>query len=290
MSRSWPELVVALLLVAALVLAPLRQRRARADARAEAQALVARGVEAQALWPGPYAAQDAPELLAFPPPDSAAGRALVAALGPERLLDARQLAPLVVAWYAGVDPAALDEPTLLLLAASTARVLGSEEGATHSASGFARASLAGLEPLRAALEARCGACAPAPGPLPAAQLPGGLPPSIQGERMARSADPEAVPREPLGALVGSLRQGGQAPPAAWEQPGHAGMAALELGRAGRTEALDRLLEAAVSGPSALDRLAALHAALWLVQPESWPAGPARERGLALRYELEAGSR
>lgn len=288
--RSWPELAVALLLLASLALATLRQHRASSDARVQAEALTARGATAKALWRGAIAAEDARELLAFPPSDPGAGRAVVTALGPARLLEARHLAPLVVAWYAGEDRASMDEPTLLLLAASTARLLGSEEGASYSVDGFARASLAGLESLRSALVSRCGGCAPTPGPLPPAALPGGLPPSVLGERMARSADPEALPSEPLAALVGCLRQGNPAPPAAWELPGHAGMAALELGRAGRTDQLGHLLEASVSGPSALDRIAALHAAMWLEDPETWPEGLARERGLALRYELEVGSR
>jgi hypothetical protein len=278
-ARPWPELAVALLLGVALVVVPLRQRAHQAEALEQARDLAARDRAG---------GEDPASVLAFPPADPTAGRALIATLGPARLLEARHLAPLVVAWYAGADPVTLDEPTLLLLAASTARVLGSEEGATHSASGFARASLAGLEPLRAALAARCPECVPPPAPLPSAQLE--LPPSLQGERVARSASTEASAESELGMLVGALRRGEAPPDDALSRAGYCGMTALELGRAGRVDQLEWLLEASERCPSALDRLAALHAALWLVQPESWPAGPARERGLALRYELEAGSR
>lgn len=285
--RLWPELTVALLLTAALVLVLVRQGGERTEALERAREQQAQASQVAARQGTPSGTQAA-ALLSFPPAEPASGRALTAALGPERLLDARHLAPLVVAWYAGVAPASLDRPTALLLAASTARVLGSEEGVRYSVSGFAEQSLAGLESLRAALEARCGDCAPPPGALPTAELP--LPPSLRGERVARSASPQATADSELGQLVASVRRGGQVPAETWQRAGFCGMAALELARAGRVEALDSLLEAAVSGPTAMDRIAALHAAMSLEEPDTWPEGPARERALAVRYELESGSR
>ncbi len=290
--RWWPELAAGLLLVAALVWAPLRQHRQSQDALERARALEQRGAELHsvaAVQP-PVDAQRARELVWFPPMQRQPGRALLDAMELEQALEQRHLAPLVVSWFAGVDLGELERDELLLLAAATARLLGSDEGAEHSLLGFASQSAAGLEDIRQALEARCGTCAPEPGVLPASTIPGGLPPSIQGERRARGQAEPSEPIVPLAELVAAVRTGRSVPDQAWVSPGHCGMAALELARAGRTDQLPKLLERSVSGPSALDRIAALHAAMQLQAPESWPEGPARERALAVVQELGSGTR
>jgi hypothetical protein len=90
--------------------------------------------------------------------------------------------------------------------------------------------------------------------------------------------------------VAAVRMGQPVPERAWSAPGHCGMAALELARAGRTDQLPRLLEASVRGPSALDRIAALHAAMQLEPPGRWPEGPARSRAEAVVQVLGSGTR
>lgn len=109
--------------------------------------------------------------------------------------------------------------------------------------------------------------------------PGTLPPSasLDADLSAlRGAD--AV--TPAGRALREARRG-QLAPEVWAEPGLCGLAALELGRTGRSEALPSLLEAAAQGPSATDRLMALYAATRLAPPERWPPGAARERALTL---------
>lgn len=228
------------------------------------------------------------DLITNPPADPEQGRRLVAAVGPDRLLGVAQVAPLVVLWFADQDPATLDEPTLLLLAESTARLLGADVAGTHEGRvENATRALAGLETLRAGLEARCGTCAPAPAPLPEPREPERLPASVEGEQLARSGAPTRESTSELGAMIGIIRQGGEPPAAAWERVGFCGMAALELARAGRVDQLDALLNGAIHGPAAMDRLAALYAAAALRPPGTWPQGPARNR--AERLELLQGA-
>jgi len=290
--RWWPEAAVGLLLIAALVWAPLRQHQQRQDALERARALEQRGAELHGAAVAVTADDSARvrELLSFPPMQRQPGRALLDAMELEQALEQRHLAPLVVSWYAGVELSELERDELLLLAAATARLLGSEEGAEHSLLGFASQSAAGLEDIRRALEARCGGCAPEPGVLPATTIPGGLPPSIQGERRALGRAEPPDPVEPLAELVAAVRTGQPVPEQAWSTPGHCGMAALELARAGRTDQLHELLELSVDGPSALDRIVALHAAMQLEAPASWPEGLAKERALAVVQELGSGTR
>jgi hypothetical protein len=250
------------------------------------QAAAVHRVEAGALGADPGEGS----LLARPPVDPEDGRALVARLGPERLVGSPELAPLVVAWYAGVDPAGLDRETLSLVAVSTARLLGARDDPRRSPAELAEEALAGLELVRGALERRCGDCAPAPGALPPVSPDVGESAAIQGERIARAASPELEQASELGSLVGDIRRGEPVPDRVWERAGFCGMAALELGRAGDEGALPALLRAAEDGPTAMDRLAALYGAASLVDAASWPEGPARERATALGWVQGAGSR
>jgi hypothetical protein len=220
-------------------------------------------------------------LATYPPAEPATGRALMAAVSPRTFLTVTAPAPLVLAWYAGQDPGALREHELLVLASATARLLGSGEADRERPEAFARRALAGLRALRDPFEERCGACAPSAGPLPAASAPGGIPASVEGERIRRSSAPGREPASPLGALVGAIRLGEVPRDIPWAQAGRCGMAALELARAGRIEALPEILAAAATGPTPMDRLATLWAAATLSDPATWPAGAARARARTL---------
>ncbi len=230
------------------------------------------------------------ELLSFPPPDPETGRALVALLGPEQLQDVPQLGVLGVTWFADQPLDGASQAELSMRALGEARCLGSFAGLVVDGEGAALRALAALDRYRQAAAEGCEDCSMEPGPLPGAGPGFRLPPSIQGERLARSA--HSQPAGALGALVGSVRAGGDPPQAAWDQVGACGMAALELARVGRRAELSRMLNAAVDGPSATDRLAALYAASILEDPERWPAGPARQRAerLGLVQGASAGSR
>ncbi len=292
--HRWPAITVGVLLLVVLSWAPLRRHQLEQRAKEEARLRLDQAERALAALPAVLAGeadrQVEDALLTDPPTRPDQGRALVQALGSERLLDARHLAPLIVAWYAGRDLASLDDAELALLAASTARLLGSDEGADTSTADFTVQSLAGLSRFRDALAARCPGCAPPPSVLPPIGTPAGIPPSIQGERIARSSVPEGESSGTLGSLVGAIRRGQAVSPYVWDRTGACGMAALELARAGQGDQLEPILRAAVHGPTAMDRLAALHAAMRLAPPSDWPPSEARERGMALDYELGAGTR
>jgi hypothetical protein len=310
----WPELLLGMALLGSLVFVVSRQMDARARAEARIELLEARARRVEGYWDGFLGSELAParqsdravecepgpgieglhlalhdrlcrdleaELLSFPPADPEAGRALIEAVGIEPLLGAPQLAPLVIAWYSGVDKSQLDEPTLRLLALATSRALGSFEGLAVEGGTASQAALAGLEPLRSELAGRCEGCAPEAAPLPPPAPTTQLPPSIQGERQARSAAPDREPVDELGALAGTIRRGGEPPAEVWNSVGACGLASLELARMGRIDLLDPILRAAIEGPSATDRMAALHAARTLVHPRGWPQGPARERAAQL---------
>ncbi len=87
---------------------------------------------------------------------------------------------------------------------------------------------------------------------------------------------------PRGALVAGIRAGEAIDPATWKKPGLSGLAALEVGRAGRLEDLDAVLALSVTGPTPADRLAGLWAGLLLAPPETWANSEARDRATALQ--------
>jgi len=206
-------------------------------------------------------------MIAFPPIDAAQGHALVTALGAKRFLEGPpHRAPLVVSWGAGASLRSLDRDNLLVLAAATATLLGSEIVASDDDPRLPGPddAVAGLERLRQALHMTCLDCAPPPAPLPAPRNPE-VSASLAGERIVRSGTeaPDVAP--PLGAVVAASRGTGAHPMATWVTPGLAGLAALEMARAGDSAAIPHLLAQGVRGPDAPDRVAALYAAAVLMQ-------------------------
>jgi hypothetical protein len=314
MPRWLPAGLVALALALALASALARQLTSDRAASTEVHSLEDRAAQVAQLWvwtdsPGPAASSLAvlsadcvlspgleglaaaladqrcagldQELLSFPPTDPREGRALVALVGPERLMLAYQLHPLILSWYAGEPLEAMSQGELRLLALITARFLGTSDAASMDGSVASQQAVQGLERFRRAAVQACVDCEGQLTPLPLGAPVADLPPSVQGERSLRSASPDQEPTSELGRLVATVRGGGQASPQVWDQVGFCGMVALELARAERVESLPQLLEAAVDGPSALDRMAALYGAALLVDPAAWPPGPARERALAV---------
>ncbi len=208
--------------------------------------------------------------LAFPPTDPEAGRELLEQLGLEGWSEGPENpAATVVAWGSqDLDPAGQQ-----LLALSTATLLGSP---------------------------------PPPGPLPEAAeraskgvaVPGGSAPTqpfpppanpeevasatVSGERLLRGGPGTQDHAAPRGALVAGIRAGEAIDPATWKKPGLSGLAALEVGRAGRLEDLDAVLALSVTGPTPADRLAGLWAGLLLAPPETWANSEARDRATALQ--------
>ena len=65
---------------------------------------------------------------------------------------------------------------------------------------------------------------------------------------------------PLTHVVIRVRDGGSPTPEEWQMRGVAGMAALELARAGRVDSIPVLLARAETAPSRADRIACLWAA------------------------------
>ena len=128
-----------------------------------------------------------------------------------------------------------------------------------------------LNPWREAMAQRCGDCAPPamPFPAPAEPLSAGdraLKPrnttgvSIGVEQRRRTVVPMLHRPTPMQAMVIRLRTGGAPTAAEWATPGLAGMAALELSARGDRRWIPPLLQAAQTGPSGTDQIAALWAA------------------------------
>jgi len=128
-----------------------------------------------------------------------------------------------------------------------------------------------LNPWRDAMARRCGDCAPPAMPFPApgeamstgvgalkARDTTGV--SIGVERHRRTVVPMLNRPTPMQALVIRLREGGAPTAAEWATPGLAGMAALELSARGDKRWIPTLLQAAQTGPSGTDQIAALWAA------------------------------
>ncbi len=120
----------------------------------------------------------------------------------------------------------------------------------------------------------CLACVTGPGALPPGTVT--LEPSaaLLAERSARSLLPVHDDASATTRLIAELRRGAPVPDEAWNRVGHAGLAALELARAGRTEAVPQLLTLASDGPSGLDRVAGLYALARLQAQGHAPAIPA----------------
>ena len=128
-----------------------------------------------------------------------------------------------------------------------------------------------LNPWREALAQRCGDCAPPPASFRAPAEPlhagsQGLDPrgttgiSIAVERYRRTVLPIIARPSPMAAMVKRIREGGAPTAREWSTPGLAGMAALEIGARGEVKWIPALLQAAKTGPSGTDQIAAMWAA------------------------------
>lgn len=209
----------------------------------------------------------------FLPADADAGFKLVERVGAEALLEdgdraARSLYP--VAW--GSQGLQRSPEGLAAVALGTATLLGSPANRQEA--------IAGLAKVRDAVNESC-RCAPPAGPLRRSPSPvAGA--SRNAERIVRSPITDHDPN-PLIAPMVAVRRGEAIDPAWWQQPGVAGMLALELGRAGRTDQLDALVEASVTGPTGSDRMAALWAAGCVAPVEDWNHPQAQERARAVGW-------
>jgi hypothetical protein len=128
-----------------------------------------------------------------------------------------------------------------------------------------------LRPWRYELLHRCGDCAPPTTPLPPVHDlmsvthlrvdPLGAPSTaIAVEREQRAVLASPIEGSPLTQMVTRVRSGGSPTPEEWQMRGVAGMAALELARAGRRDSVPVLLARAENAPSRTDRIACLWAA------------------------------
>lgn len=195
----------------------------------------------------------------------------------------------VLSWYAGIDPDLLTSSELLLIATVTSPFLGNPvEGESTP-----RTVIAGMESLRAALQRKCGACAPAPDVLKTyshAPFPASI--AVAAEVGRRGTGFANDPAPPLGQLAVSLRKGEAPPQNALERPGEAGLVALEWGRKGEKEHTKELLWMAVHGPSATDRIAALSALLRMYPEEEqwkgWEGLPGAEQAKGRAMLLLSG--
>ena len=173
---------------------------------------------------------------------------------------------------AAVGPQAVPNPTIPLVAISTCSLLGIElpddEEFFHELMGL---STGAIRPWRHELLSRCGECAPPTTPLPPTQdlhsvthmKPNPLGArniAIAAERERRSVLANPTNQNVLAHMVSRIRNGGEPSMEEWNLRGVAGMAALELARMDRKEAIPTLLKQAENGPSRTDKIASLWAA------------------------------
>jgi len=254
----------------------LERSRARAVGAPESGTPLLAGFPERAAWQrcqdrltDPDCADSRRAALGFPPSEPAAGRALLAQLG----LDGWAQGPaspaaLVVGW--GTDELTADGQQLLAL--SLATLLGSPPPPGPLVDAAARAAQAVAVP----------GAPPPTRPFPPPARPDEVTStSVSAERLARGGPGTPDHGAPRGALAAAIRAGEPIPDATWAEPGLSGLAALEVGRAGRRGDLDAVLALSVSGPTSADRLAGLWAALSLAPVDAWshPEAQARARTL-----------
>lgn len=173
---------------------------------------------------------------------------------------------------AAVGPKAVPKKAIPLVAISTCALLGMElpddEEFFEELMVF---STGAIRPWRNELLSRCGDCAPPTAPLPPTQdlhsithvklnPLGARNIAIAAERERRSVLASPVDGSVLAHMVSRIRNGGSPSNAEWAERGVAGMAALELAKMKRVDAIPTLLQQAESGPSRTDRIASLWAA------------------------------
>jgi len=105
---------------------------------------------------------------------------------------------------------------------------------------------------------------------PDADEAGVAPLAVSVSRLRLAALPPTTAASEAAVMAALAARGQPVPAAAWTHVGVAGLVALEAAAAGRQDLLLPVLDAAVSGPSASDRIAALFAALRLAPVSRWP--------------------
>ena len=173
---------------------------------------------------------------------------------------------------AGLNIDEIPVTVMPLISISTASFLGVEIAEEPQVFRMLGEQIVGsLNPWREAMAQRCGDCAPPATPFPAPAEPmhstaQGLEPrgttgiSIAVERYRRTVLPILAQPTPMASMVKRIREGGAPSPREWSTPGLAGVAALELGARGDRKWVPALMQAAKTGPSGTDQIAALWAA------------------------------
>jgi hypothetical protein len=171
-----------------------------------------------------------------------------------------------------MDTTDIPTESIPLVAFSTASFLGIDLPETEAHFDFLSKHVMGsLHPWRYTLLQRCGGCAPRASPLPIVRemwtpTTMGRNPlnsrsaTLAAERLRRSVLTLTQEQVPLTTMMARIRDGDKPSVTEWNTRGLAGMAALELAMAQRTESLPEVLDCARRGPSRTDRIAALWAA------------------------------
>ena len=172
---------------------------------------------------------------------------------------------------AQTDLRSLPTEAIPTAALATAYFLGMEipEEPAHFAM-VAEEALSGLDPWFTEHTSRCESCSTRAMPFPILDKPVDgitLEPGqrtsssvrVTVERYKRSVVNPPTPSQPMIDLVRRIHAGDLPTDEEWQTPGLCGMAALELAAAERVEAEAYIRQAAESGPSATDRIAALWA-------------------------------
>lgn len=173
---------------------------------------------------------------------------------------------------AAVGPQSVPTAAIPLVAISTCSFLGMELPDDEDFfTELLDLSTGAIRPWRYELLSRCGDCAPPTTPLPPTQdlhsvthiklnPIGARSIAIAAERERRAVLASPVQQSVLAHMVSRIRNGGDPSDEEWALRGVAGMAALELAKMNRQDAIPVLLNQAEHGPSRTDRIASLWAA------------------------------
>ncbi|MGB0638768.1 MAG: hypothetical protein ACPGTU_05520 [Myxococcota bacterium] len=173
---------------------------------------------------------------------------------------------------AAVGPQSVPNEVIPLVAISTCSFLGMElPDEEEFFTELLALSTGAVRPWRYELLRRCGDCAPPTTPMPPTQdlhsvthiklnPLGARNIAIAAERERRAVLASPVQQSVLAHMVSRIRNGGDPSDEEWALRGVAGMAALELAKMNRQDAIPTLLNQAEHGPSRTDRIASLWAA------------------------------
>ena len=173
---------------------------------------------------------------------------------------------------AAVGPQSVPNEVMPLVAISTCSFLGMElPDEEEFFTELLALSTGAVRPWRYELLRRCGDCAPPTTPMPPTQdlhsvthiklnPLGARNIAIAAERERRAVLASPVQQSVLAHMVSRIRNGGDPSDEEWALRGVAGMAALELAKMNRQDAIPTLLNQAEHGPSRSDRIASLWAA------------------------------